>query len=69
MAKVYTCKTCGAVATEPGHLCTPSVGNHHLLLLREESAPCQTLLQGQDGRPEVCLRGVRAAGDFRGFAL
>lgn len=21
--KVYTCKTCGAVATEPGHLCSP----------------------------------------------
>ena len=21
----YTCKTCGAVAEEPGHLCAPSV--------------------------------------------
>jgi hypothetical protein len=22
--KAYTCKTCGAVAAEPGHLCNPS---------------------------------------------
>ena len=51
----HTCKTCGAVAEDPGHLCAPSDGNHHLLLLREEIAPRQTLLQRQDGRPEVCL--------------
>jgi hypothetical protein len=22
--KIYTCKTCGALAEEPGHLCTPN---------------------------------------------
>ena len=51
----YTCKTCGAVAEEPGHLCAPSTEDHYLRLLRETFAPRQTLLQRQDGRPEVCL--------------
>ena len=65
----HTCKTCGAVAEDPGHLCTPSEETTTCSYCGEESAPCQTLLQRQDGRPEVCLRGVRAPGDFPGFGL
>ena len=45
----HTCKTCGAVAEDPGHLCAPTTEDHYVLLLRQENAPRQTLLQGQDG--------------------
>ena len=51
----HTCKTCGAVAEDPGHLCAPSTETTTCSLLRQEIAPRQTLLQGQDGRLEVCL--------------
>ena len=41
----------------------------NLLLLWETYPSRQTLLQGQDGRPAVCLRGLRPVGDFQGFAV
>ena len=65
----YTCKTCGAVAEDPGHLCAPYDRRHDLRLLRENAPHVKHYCKGKmEDLKYVCEQCGRLA-TSDGFAL